>query len=273
VVLPDRVDNRSLTVAAQNQRFRAARVSKRLTSVAMSAALVLAVRAPLAGQTEAGQQLYRAHCFSCHGQDGDSIPNVNLRGGQFRRAASDDDLSRLINAGIPGTGMPPTNLTQPQRQALVAYIRSMHNSPANAAPGDAKRGQAIFEGKGGCLDCHRVEGKGSRTGPDLSDVGTLRGAAYLERAILQPNESIAPHYRSVRAVTREGTVITGRRLNEDTHTIQLIDQSERLISLSKSDLRELTLLKTSSMPSYQGKLSSQEMADLISYLLALKGSQ
>src|SRR5271166_2824977 len=210
-----------------------------MKNAAMSAALVLGVCGPLAGQQnssptiEAGQQLYRTHCFSCHGQDGDSIPGVNLRGGQFRRAASDDDLSRLINAGIPGTGMPPTNLTQVQRQALVAYIRSMHNAPVGAGAGDAGRGQAVFEGKGGCLGCHRVEAKGSRAGPDLSDVGALRAAAYLERSILEPSESIAPQNRYVRAVTQKGVVIIGRRLNEDTHTIQLIDQNERLISLSK----------------------------------------
>jgi putative heme-binding domain-containing protein len=137
--------------------------------------------------------------------------------------------------------------------------------------GDAGRGRLLFEGKGGCLTCHRVNGKGSRTGPDLSEVGTIRTAAYLERSIRNPNEFVAPEYRSVRAVTSQGVVITGRRLNEDTHTLQLIDQDERLRSLDKSDLREYTLLTTSAMPSYEGKLSSRELADLVTYLLSLKG--
>ena len=75
----------------------------------------------------------------------------------------------------------------------------------------------------------------------------------------------------VRTVTRQGTVITGRRLNEDTHTLQLIDSDERLRSLVKSDLREYTLLTTSPMPSYQDMLSSQELADLVTYLISLKG--
>ena len=67
-------------------------------------------------------------------------------------------------------------------------------------------------------------------------------------------------------------MINGRRLNEDTFTVQIIDDQERLVSLSKSDLREYTLLTTSSMPSYQGKFSSSELADLVTYLLSLKGS-
>jgi hypothetical protein len=71
-------------------------------------------------------------------------------------------------------------------------------------------------------------------------------------------------------VKRDGTVITGRRLNEDTHTIQLIDDKERLVSLDKSQLRELTIQKTSPMPTYQGKLSAQEVADVVAYLQTLR---
>jgi hypothetical protein len=80
-----------------------------------------------------------------------------------------------------------------------------------------------------------------------------------------------PMNRSVRAVTRDGKVINGRRLNEDTYSVQLIDDQERLLSLDKADLREYTVVTTSTMPSYKDKLSAQEMADLVAYLLTLKG--
>ena len=229
---------------------------------------------PLAAQNDAGQRLYRTHCFVCHGQEGESIPGVSFRSGQFRRASTDDELSRIVLNGIPGTGMPPTNLNADERKSLVAYLRSMHDSGATAkGAGDAARGLAIFESKGACLNCHRAGGKGSRLGPDLTDIGALRNAAYLERSLIDPNETIAPQNRFVRAVTQQGTVITGRRLNEDTHSIQLIDEKERLISLSKADLRDFTLVKTSPMPSYRDKLSPQETTDVVSYLLSLKGSQ
>jgi putative heme-binding domain-containing protein len=147
----------------------------------------------------------------------------------------------------------------------------MRDSPRATGAGDAGRGQALFEGKGGCLGCHRVAGKGSRKGPDLNDVGAVRNAASLERSLLDPNETILPQHRYVHAVTKSGATITGLRLNEDTHTVQLIDENERLVSLSKSDLREYTLLKTSPMPSYQGRLTPQEIADLVTYLFTLKG--
>jgi len=80
-----------------------------------------------------------------------------------------------------------------------------------------------------------------------------------------------PANRPVRAVTLDGKVITGRRLNEDTYTVQLIDEQERLLSLSKANLREFTVLKSTPMPSYKDKFSSQELADLEAYLLSLRG--
>tara|TARA_B100000470_G_C19441165_1_gene237336 strand:- start:155 stop:409 length:255 start_codon:yes stop_codon:yes gene_type:complete len=81
-----------------------------------------------------------------------------------------------------------------------------------------------------------------------------------------------PVNRNVRAVDQEGTLFTGRRLNEDTYTVQLIDQAERLVSLVKADLREFTVLTTSAMPSYEETLSEQERADVLAYLLSLKGT-
>ena len=43
------------------------------------------------------------------------------------------------------------------------------------------------------------------------------------------------------------------------------------ISLVKADLREYTIAKTSPMPSYKGTLSDEEIADVLAYLLSLKG--
>ena len=77
--------------------------------------------------------------------------------------------------------------------------------------------------------------------------------------------------RPVHAVTRDGKVIDGRRLNEDTFTVQLTDQDGRLISLVKADLREYRISTTSPMPSYEKELSPLELADVVSYLLSLKG--
>ena len=178
----------------------------------------------------------------------------------------------LINTGIPDSGMPAHSFSQAQLVSLVAYLRNMRNAGGDAVRlGDARRGKDVFEGNGQCTTCHRVNGQGSRSAPDLSNVGRLRSTDAIRRALLDPNASMFPINRPVRAVTREGTVINGRRLNEDTFTVQLADERGRLVSLVKAELREYVIVTQSPMPSYRGKLTDEELANLLSYLLTLKG--
>ena len=56
-----------------------------------------------------------------------------------------------------------------------------------------------------------------------------------------------------------------------TSTLQLLDSSGRLTLLDKANLREISILQESPMPSYEGKLSAQELADVVAYLRSLKG--
>jgi putative heme-binding domain-containing protein len=219
-----------------------------------------------------GAQIYAAQCSACHGANGDQINGVDLRSGQLRRAPSDTDLRAVVTNGIPGTAMPPFRFDPPELTGIVAYIRNMRDFDARSGTvGDPRHGQALFEGAGGCASCHRVYGKGPRVAPDLSDIGAIRTADILQRTLLDPNGAMLPMNRSVRAVTRDGKVINGRRLNEDTYSVQMIDEQEHLLSLAKADLREYTVLKTTTMPSYKDKLSGQDLADVIAYLLSLKG--
>jgi putative heme-binding domain-containing protein len=223
---------------------------------------------------EYGSQIFVAQCSGCHGVNGDQVSGVNLRSGQFRHVFSDNDLRSIVTNGIPGTAMPPFNLDPPELAGIVAYIRNMRDFDVRTVTlGDAGRGEALYKGTGNCASCHRLNGKGPRVAPDLSEIGALRTADTLKRSLVDPTGAMLPLNRSVRAVTRDGKIITGRRLNEDTYTVQLIDDQERLVSLEKADLREYAVLKTSSMPSYKDKLSSQELTDLVAYLLSLKGTK
>lgn len=220
-----------------------------------------------------GAQVYAAHCATCHGPNGNNIGTVNLAQGRFRLATSDDDLKRVILAGIPSAGMPPVQLDAGDLTAIVAFIRSGLDVNARAVSvtvGDAVRGRAIFEGKGACLTCHRVAGRGSAAGPDLTDVGSVRTPSALQQTLIDPTAAMLPLNRPIRAVTKDGKTIRGRRLNEDTYTVQLMDDGERLLTLVKSDLREYEIITVSPMPSYRERLTKDEMADLLAYLISLK---
>lgn len=221
---------------------------------------------------EFGARLYNMHCVVCHGENGDLLAEINLRNTQFPNSPSDRALGENIRNGLLGTAMVATAYSDSEITALVAYVRNIGSvDPDSIAVGDAIRGEAIFRGKGECATCHRVFGQGPRAAPDLSNVGALRTAAQLERSLLGAPGGTIPIHRPVRVVTDDGTVINGRRLNQDTFTVQLVDENERLISLEKARLREFTVLETTDMPSYAETLTDEERADVLAYLLSLKG--
>src|SRR5262249_27256049 len=202
-----------------------------------------------------GARLYDAQCVTCHGANGDGVGGVDLKSGRFRNGTTDQDLARIITTGIQGTGMLAFKFDPAEVTGVIAFLRNMNTfDRGSVKPGDAARGRAVFDGKGRCGTCHRVDGQGPRAAPDLSDVGANRSAGSLMRPVLEPWSQMMPINRPVRAVRRDGSVVNGRRLNEDTYTVQLIDDRERLVSLLKADLREYTILTTSPMPSYRGTL-------------------
>ena len=220
---------------------------------------------------EDGGRAFRNTCANCHGPDGDQIAGIDLGRGQFRRPLSDQELIKIIRNGIPNTPMPATNVSDVQATKIVAYLRSVADSRRSvAAAGDVARGKMIFDGKGECATCHRVNGDGSRLGPDLSRVGQLRRTIELEQSLLDPAAEVLPGNRSYRVTTRDGETVTGRLLNHDTFTVQLLDSKEQLRSFVKADLKEHGFIPTP-MPSYKGRLGAQETADVVSYLVSLKG--
>ncbi len=221
---------------------------------------------------QTGARLYAAQCALCHGQNGDGVAGINLRRGQFRRVASDDDIAKVLQTGVASGGMPSFSFPPSEVTGLVAFIRAGFDpSGTPVRVGNPTNGQALVEGKGRCLTCHRINGRGLRTGPDLSDIGAARTAATIQRSLIDPTSGMWPINRPVRATTRDGRTIRGRRLNEDTFTVQLIDEEERLVSIDKSDLKALELSKTSTMPPAAKVLTPDEVADVVAYLLSLRG--
>ena len=219
---------------------------------------------------EAGSRVYTQQCALCHGPQGDLIDGINLRRGEFRTAQSDTDLVAVISQGAAEGRMPAFDLRTEELNGVIAYIRAGFDPEGVAVKiGDPVRGKALFEGKGECADCHRVNGVGPRTAPDLSSIGAIRTPASLQRNMLDPATALLPINRPVRLVTRNEETIVGRRLNEDTYTVQVLDSNERLRSLRKSDL---VTYEISDAPSKQPTtLSSDEVADVIGYLLTLRG--
>jgi putative heme-binding domain-containing protein len=218
----------------------------------------------------AGAKLYSAQCQLCHGPNGDLVAGVDLHRAQFHHAVSDADIAKVITNGIATSGMPAFSLGPDEVNSLIVYIRAGFDVTGKAVRvGDPAQGKALFSGKAGCATCHRVNGVGPRLAPDLSDVGTIRSAAALQRSLTDPNSEMIPIDKPVTIVTKDGRTYHGRRLNEDTFTVEIIDDQERLLTFTKGDLKQYDIAKTSPMPAATG-LSADEQAALIGYLLTLK---
>jgi putative heme-binding domain-containing protein len=110
-----------------------------------------------------------------------------------------------------------------------------------------------------------------------------RSPAYLVDSIRDPNKELSngmldPNrfyglpmlYERVTVVTNSGEKIVGIPKNEDTFSIQMIDQDENLRLLLKKDLKEVHEERKSLMPAYtEDMLSAAELQDLVAYLSSL----
>ena len=152
--------------------------------------------------------------------------------------------------------------------ALPAAQRGDQNE---TLAGDAGRGKALVESSG-CFDCHRIDDRGSRLGPNLSSIGSRRTPVRLRQALVAPDEEVVPDNRFVRIVTKDGTTVTGKLLNQDAISVQMMNPKEELKTYLRANIREYTIIDKGLMPPVEGKLNPQQVADIVSYLSSLKGS-
>jgi cytochrome c oxidase cbb3-type subunit 3 len=239
----------------------------------MSVALLLAQDAVSPGDPIPGKKLYESHCSLCHGQTGTGGKGPNLSQPILRHAPDDKRLAEVIQQGIPGTEMPGAwQLTDHEALQVASYVRSLGRVAAVRLPGDAARGRALYESKGGCAACHIIHGTGSSFGPELTGIGAKRNDEYLRESVLKPGAAVPEGFLVVRVITRDGKMFRGLRINEDSFTIQLRDASNGFFSFRKSDLTSLKKeFNESLMPSYESRFTPAELDDLIAYLASLRG--
>ena len=234
---------------------------------------------------DGGKLLFQGMCATCHGEGGTGADAPPLNRPKLLHAPTETALISILQNGIPNTAMPRIRrFTEGEERQLVAYIRSLGKTAAVRIPGDAKKGADSYRSLG-CASCHIVKGQGGNLGPDLTDIGFMRGPAYLRQAIVDPGAALPKgvlqipsrgyaEYLPLRIVTRQGGEVRGIRVNEDAFTIQVRDQAGRFHSLRKTDL-ELLEKQTgkSLMPSFSARLTPPELTDLVAYLASLQGEQ
>lgn len=275
---------------------------------------------PPAAELEQGRRIFQAHCVSCHGPNGEggrgatlaqpTLPRVaeaavavdtgrggrrgggGGAGGAAGRGtdgpvltAYDRALQQIIRGGVNGTEM-PSHRFQPEELRLVAqFVKSLGQMAPETVPGDPVKGAQLYQ-KGACATCHTLRGAGTSIGPDLTEIGRRRSAAYLRRALAEPSADVPQSFNAyradvnmplnflfVRVKTRDGKDLAGVRINEDTFSIQFRDLTGKLHSFFKSELAEFHKdWGQSPMPVFAGVFTPDEMTDLVAYLSSLRGT-
>ena len=220
----------------------------------------------------AGQKIFERHCGLCHGLDGRGGRGPNLNRTDLERAPDDTALKTLISTGIPPEMPEAWFLSEKEVANVAAFVRSLGKVAVQPLPGNPARGAQLYASNG-CSGCHIVGGQGVGFGPELSDVGARRSPIYLAEVIRNPGSRLPEDFMLVEAVTADRKTIRGVRLNEDTFTIQILEQSGKIESFRKRDLLKVRKLRNETpMPSFASTLSPADFQDLIAYLASLRGT-
>lgn len=171
-------------------------------------------------------------------------------------------MFRVITQGIPGTAMPPFPSGGVRVWQVITYIASLREGPRNFT-GNAQRGRSLVE-KQGCLQCH------SLAAPEFVDAARRLSRSELRQALLEPDAWVAPEYWAWKGTLRGQRVVEGRRLNEDTFSVQVMEKSGRLRTIPRSSLLKVVHEPRSSMPSFQGKLGENDIDHILTYLESLR---
>lgn len=143
-----------------------------------------------AAQVERGAKLYASNCASCHGA---TAKGIFGKGSDLVRSlyVLEDEkgilLTPPIRNGYPDKGMQKSNLTDAEIQDVAAWLRVQSYGAGHRTTysfldvltGDAKKGEAYFNGTGKCNTCHSVTG-------DLKGIGTRYTPQQLQGRWLSP---------------------------------------------------------------------------------------
>jgi putative heme-binding domain-containing protein len=223
----------------------------------------------------AGRSYFEKQCSRCHGFDArgnDEVGAPNLTG-PLTRASSSAGIYTILREGIAGTAMMAVDPEVPDSQLwqLAAYIESLSRESADiAVRGSAEVGKALFNDVGECLDCHMLNGKGGRLGPDLSNIGSELSPDELGLALIDPSAKVEPRWWSLTLEDKNGTSRSGLRMNEDSFSVRIMDADSQLWSYPRSALRRVVRSEESTMPSYAARFNDTQIDDLVAFLYSLR---
>jgi cytochrome c oxidase cbb3-type subunit 3 len=216
-----------------------------------------------------GRQLFESTCATCHGLDGRGAergPNIATR--PAARRLSDEEILAILRNGRPKSGMPAFGaLGTAKLESLRRHLRELQGLDDNRlATGNSRQGRELFVQKGGCVECHAVNGAGGFLGPDLSIYGAVTPFVEMREQIAQHDR--LPRAKVVTLTTRDGRRLIGMVRNEDNFSLQLQTLDGNFHFLQRSEMVKPGIEPAQNQAGTPGtNLKSDEVEALVSYLV------
>jgi cytochrome c oxidase cbb3-type subunit III len=222
-----------------------------------------------------GAKLYGPACGFCHGPAarGGEGPDL-VRSTVVLHDDKGEIIGPIVHEGRKGTAMPAfPAFTDDQLKDIAEYLhmqvelavnRSTYK-PLNVVTGDAKAGQAFFDGDGKCTTCHSVTG-------DLAHVGSKYEPADLQAAILYPAaRGAAANGTKVTVTLPDGKTLTGKVKHLDDFYVSLYDDAGNYQSINldkgvKVEVEDKLIAHRRMLD----QMNDKRMHDLAAYLVTMK---
>jgi putative membrane-bound dehydrogenase-like protein len=190
-------------------------------------------------------------------------------------ALSDTEREKLAATRFEGEADALFRILTPTKRApspaaadLSTWLGLLDNTRA-VGDGDPVVGRRVFFSRvAGCANCHQVDGRGGRIGPDLTLVAGQLSRERLIDSILNPSKEVAPHYVPYAIRTESGETFTGVFVGEDgARNQQFGDVDGKIHRVSAEQIEERKALDKSIMPENIGQtLTMRELFDLVAFL-------
>jgi putative heme-binding domain-containing protein len=150
--------------------------------------------------------------------------------------------------------------------SMVMWENALEDYKGSLADGERAYKAAL------CYSCHRMNGNGADSGPDLSQINTRFSKGDLVNSILSPSEEISDQYSFTLFTKKDGSKVTGRIVNETDEVLEIYQSPFDMTittTLNKADIADQMKSPLSPMPAkLLDRLNEQEVKDLMVYLLS-----
>jgi putative heme-binding domain-containing protein len=181
-------------------------------------------------------------------------------------------LGRLVDDPLSATIVQETPPRPFVRKWTVEALAEALNSAGSRR--DLARGEAMFAAAS-CSKCHRIGGKGTLVGPDLTSASSRFSRRDLLQSIITPSKVVPEKYRSLQIVTASGRTYLGQTVpGGDFRSTSLRLATDplhpgRYVVIRKSEIEVQRHSPVSWMPDgLLDTLNKEEVLDLLAYIEA-----